>query len=1418
MDTETAQMNIKQNSGDVLNQQSEIPSGDLESSQPFKNNMKSPKKNDKTKILISFIILLIILCGVACLIYFLTKHPHEEKDLTKLNPNGIENALNQTINENSENNNKTNNDKNNKNINENNSSTNESNKNDSNKIKDVKSYETFINIINFDPAFQNLPEEKQTFYKLGFFNQLKEYSKRKRLLQSSDSSDDSIMYFAALNKSENYFLTVNSTKTKEANLQVNSDYDESFTEETDEIETEPQTKIENYSMYYICFDSSNTSIFMRVILVNLTEKAHDSNNNENTDENSDTEDNDSDVTMDDLINTWKDSDTSKKTSLLAEFTEKMLFYIMTCELSRFGGIKVCQKPDLLSDELYQIMVNGLYLYYPDFKVQNTNIFYNGQLDSEKSEEKKYNSKDSKVSQEIDININEDDDSVSSSVDKNMENSDTQSGSGVYGSQTSYKSKSIVDPYSGRVLTASSQSNFHYFAMNTQNLSKESEDLVKNLRANSEITTFFNETNDLDDIVMDIYQDYWNTLTFTSYEDPVNNMPKQKNDTDNQTNSSNNTANESRIIQSSPLISEKNFQLFNKNVGGVTTRGDFEVKCYYDNYCYTKLTLDLIFIKIVKNFNPLKIYAVRRFYTGFSFLKVVVLENILRFSDLSIEIMGKIVDVAAFFLYVSKDTIQEILRFWEARKEVLEESLGKFTKNLNDMLNFSQILFPVIDQEMVQMTKDIGGNFETEQDSENKIYYNKLMDILPYLQSEILNFQQKLPYVNFTSEDISKIMNNIDNLFLNRYDQLASEVISYSKEWAPQIQQYGPGIIEKISSIIPENDIFHFQEAFEKLNYDFLKYLQIENNLTNLVNKTEDELQTSYVNFQNIHQGNNVTQRQLIVDNLNVLKSDIQNRGEPTDTAFSQTYKEEIFNSSMFLNDVAFENVFIVQKPQPVEQRLREIIRNRLNVTFASIKRQMEAKFYEFLRNFIEFYDQIRDALRELMQVVLEKERENFKEFIKKLDDLLETLKKFKEDLARLIQRMQDPNFVPTKDEIIEMKKINLFKVPEYFEESFQALLDAKTRFLDEMKAIPHKIYTLSQKYIDNNGSKRLLAEEKRSRKLQFWDFLDFIPKTQDDLKNIYDKIIDKIKDFMAPIIKKGDFILVLFDLGTKYLENSEDSFVQKMFVYLKEEMLNLIDNHNISLHFDMRNSFSSVYNRSDPWFSSIQIMKGPLRLLLPPDGVNKLMDEYQIFQFTIPIFTLSAGFNLGFIQLYTKLSLVLSFEMYINGEWGWLKNNKNGLYTGELFIELVPTAKIFLGFTVEMAFIFIKFGAFAGVDLFAGDIRNRFTLDYQIDTINNHFFCRSWMKGWLELYPMSWEHGYYYQFLVLKWKRIRIKIWFIKFYIWIPYFTWGRKHITRYVYKTFIYRKDLYEREFFKKSLYYLDQVEVYLINGLGVA
>ena len=109
---------------------------------------------------------------------------------------------------------------------------------------------------------------------------------------------------------------------------------------------------------------------------------------------------------------------------------------------------------------------------------------------------------------------------------------------------------------------------------------------------------------------------------------------------------------------------------------------------------------------------------------------------------------------------------------------------------------------------------------------------------------------------------------------------------------------------------------------------------------------------------------------------------------------------------------------------------------------------MQAKYDEFLRNFLTFYNELESSLFDLLDKVFANDDSNIKLFLKQLSDLITKLKEFFAIVKSMITRLLDENFHPTKDEIIEMKKINLFKVADYLQETFNEFEKVKTAFQD----------------------------------------------------------------------------------------------------------------------------------------------------------------------------------------------------------------------------------------------------------------------------------------------------------------------------------------------------------------------------------
>ena len=321
----------------------------------------------------------------------------------------------------------------------------------------------------------------------------------------------------------------------------------------------------------------------------------------------------------------------------------------------------------------------------------------------------------------------------------------------------------------------------------------------------------------------------------------------------------------------------------------------------------------------------------------------------------------------------------------------------------------------------------------------------------------------------------------------------------------------------------------------------------------------------------------------------------------------------------------------------------------------------------------------------------------------------------------------------------------------------------------------------------------------------------------DDQKNIYDKILENVNTFLAPVIIKGDYILVLFDLSTKYLNIIDLSFVNKLFVLFKQKIQSFIEDHNILIRSKIREGIDLAFSITEPLFILIINYHGPLLLLLPPPGTNKLIDQIDIitFEFRQPLFFY--GINLGFLRLGVFLDLVLSFEIYLNAEWGWLKTiDQLTEKQGELFIQLLPTAKITAAFDANVDLIFVRFGVVLVSDLIRAVVPVKISLDYQISL--KRFYCRALLTVNLNMSVLNLYYQVYYQFLEIRWIWIRIRIWFIKIWIPIIWFVWGPRHghITSLA-SIPVYTKSFVNRELFKEDIYYIDKVERYLIDALGV-
>ena len=750
-----------------------------------------------------------------------------------------------------------------------------------------------------DPYFASLSESLQEYYLKGYYYQFVQNQGNHRILTENVTE---ALKFTPLNISDCYFLVINSTETKQKQLNP------SYTSEDDSNNTNTTKgqKVENYLTQFIVYQSNNDSIYVWITLENLTNKSEsqqqsstqqDSTSQDTSDgSNSDTSDsipqgNNDVLNMSELVKIWDDSDTTKKPSLLEATKDNLVINMVSCKLLRRGGIESCDKPALMSNETYETIINGLSMYFPDFTKKHANIFFNDNLTQENTDNKTYlNSNGTNVSHDIALKVNDDESkqTLSTTVEKKMSDTNEQDSNRYYNSQTTYNSSTIIDPYTGRTLYSLSTAHFKLFTLNdTANLSETDQQFLRDLASNTSISLYYNETQQVSDSELQVYSDYWNYIQKSSISDPINNMPQKSN-------ISNETNNSARRLQmlyytgSGQLVASERFSLFDTTKGGIHFYSYFQVDCYYDNYCYPFISLQVgnnpLGFEVTAYFYPLRIYAIQRFYKAFSFLKIVVLNNIKLLSDLAVQIIGNVGDLVVTVLFISKGIINEIHNFWLARKEILYVTLNKTIWNLNEMLNFTKNMFPVIDQEMVQMFKDVMGNSEIELNSEYSIYYNKIQGILPILQSEYQSFQQKLPYVNISDSEIQNIIKTLESLVSENYDPLYSQMNNSLNQWGDQISHWAPNILQNISNMIPLNDIFTFKEAYTKLNRLFIDYLQKEAQQTDLVNLTANELRTEYNSNQNILKITYDSQRPLIIQAVNNLKSLFLQRTSPTNTA------------------------------------------------------------------------------------------------------------------------------------------------------------------------------------------------------------------------------------------------------------------------------------------------------------------------------------------------------------------------------------------------------------------------------------------------------------------------------------------------------------------------------------------------------
>lgn len=260
-------------------------------------------------------------------------------------------------------------------------------------------------------------------------------------------------------------------------------------------------------------------------------------------------------------------------------------------------------------------------------------------------------------------------------------------------------------------------------------------------------------------------------------------------------SANSTENNSRLLDQSLVVADTgDIFFFYKKVLGMDFYGKIRLVCFLDNYCKFENVISLAGFKIDEIFcERVNVYALQRIYKGYSFLKVIVLDNIIKLGHLVNEILKAFYVLVETFLAFSLKFIDDIKIYIQNRIDFINERFDHFVYVKDELLNFTTSMFPIMEQTFEQLTKDVSGLTSQEMSKEYQAYYDKTQIFHSLLQQENIILQQSLPLIELSPQQLSQALSNLDS-FLNNYDQLTSNLRENFIKYQPIIYNWAQEIV------------------------------------------------------------------------------------------------------------------------------------------------------------------------------------------------------------------------------------------------------------------------------------------------------------------------------------------------------------------------------------------------------------------------------------------------------------------------------------------------------------------------------------------------------------------------------------------------------------------------------------------------
>ena len=1260
---------------------------------------------------------------------------------------------------------------------------------DKNRSKEALIY--FQKDKNYDQIISKLPKDlAENLQKKGFIFQFFHSSNSRLLPFTNFSNENSATKFYPINTSDHYIFTVNSTKNSKININEEEDVNDMF--DSDSIlnvskkdntaeDKGLETHIYNFSVNIADTTEDQVEIFATMFEVNRTSGSDSPDDSYLSDE---------ETTVLDIALQYN---SENKSELMNASGDHILLNLLYCQFYREGRIVLCLKPLSLDNAVYVLMLNALNLYLPNFSKKHMDIFISTSSGTTKIQTGESSNDETAINSHA-LNVTTDSNGYinSSSVSSNSSSNASSYNLLNLNSQTDQNKNTFIDPYTGRVLFAELQGQFQIYPTGDKNYSKADENFLKKLNANTSIALYYNGTTNVLDEEMNFYTRYFKTLPVENLTDPLEQL---KNTSNNAINNSGfiieNGSNNSRMMEdSSYVVVEKIWKLIDKSYLGISFYGIIRFACFLNNHCDILLRLDIGSITLKTYLcQYINVYPLQKVYKAVSFLKVVVLDNIAKLSQLLIDIEKGIFNLVTVFLGVSLNIIDDVKFYIEKRKPDIHIKFDYVVDVMDGLLNFTTVMFPIMEQTFVQLTKDIGGLTSQEMMKEYQMYYDKSQSMNQILQEATMILQQNINFIQISDEELARIYKNTND-FINNFDKLMNELFLIFSNYGPIVYFWSKEIIANISSLMYQNDIFHFLEAIGKLSSRFPELMHQPDNAY-IINGSSDEMIRSYEANLNTWNQTISFQRGLLQNSLLILLSVLNSRNYEANNVnnLDENSQKLLFEQSIILNQNLYDNIFAFTPFEILRARLDKIYINQINLKFAYLKEQYQLKYDVFKKEYFDFYDLIQKEINEMLGLVLTKESVNINNLLQAALLLFNKCKEFVSFVQNMLDKINNPNYHPTLEEINEMKKINLMKTPEYIQETYEEFQRIMTEFDKNLKLLPSQMYEIT-----HPNNKRLLS----------------IQNLEQYFGNIYDLIMSFVDSSYISINLVDGHIINQFFTSTQYLEIGDKSFFEYIFSNFQNQKLNFLIDHNqfmntTLLDFVLDNSFKYLVQSG-----IINGLKKLLNNLIPLEGTERLLDFNCFNQISIPMYRV--GF--GLVSMEVDFNIGYSIIGYAN--WGFMKSEVQGNKTSKFFIILAANAKIFVETRGSLSFFIIKYQAWMRIDAVMVLITGEFNLKWISDGTSFHTLGN--LKVDLEIFPMVFEFGVSIQYLIIRWKKIHL---FWKIYIWIPRFSWSDPISWSTLLTTcfltnshkYCQKKKLFDEELFKTSKNSIDSFERYLIN-----